>query len=263
MTPNPSPLETLVGVFAHPDDETIMAGGTLAMLAEHGVRAHIVCATRGEGGDMGVPPLVAARAQLGAARESELRCALTHLGAPGLTLLGYTDPDVGPENILSPFEADFETLVKQIGAEITARIPDPARGVVLAHGPDGEYGHPAHQLVYRATREAVARCAPEVPFYTVAAAVNGLDDHLWNTSRPAHFVLDITPWAEAKIAAMECHRTQHDLFLRRRKLTRVRDALRRYESFFRESPPAHDTPPEDGFAALLRIAGATPGPDLP
>ncbi|MBN2472497.1 MAG: PIG-L family deacetylase [Anaerolineae bacterium] len=256
-------MKNLVGVFAHPDDETIMLGGTLAMLAQRGVRTHIVCATRGEGGDMGVPPLVAERALLGAAREAELRCALAELGSPTLALLGYIDPDVGPENILGPFDADFDTLVSQIGTQITAHIPNPAQGVVVAHGPDGEYGHPAHKLIHHATREAVARCAPEVPFYTVAAAVNGLDDHLWNDSRTAQFVLDITPWAEAKIAAMECHRTQHNLFLRRRKLTRVRDALRKYESFYRESPSADGRPPEDGFAALLRAAGASTGPDLP
>ena len=256
-------LQQVVGIFAHPDDETIMLGGTLALLGQAGVQAHIICATRGEGGEMGEPPLVADRAQLGDVREAELRCALGHLGGASLTLLGYIDPEVGPDNTLAPFEADFDTLVAQLGRQIAALIPDPATGCVIAHGPDGEYGHPAHKLIYRATREAVARFMPDVALYSVAAQVSGVDDHLWNTSRTAQLVLDITPWAKAKIAAMECHRTQHALFKRRRKLERVRDALRHYESFYRESPHTNGQPPADAFAVLLRDSGAVNGPQPP
>ena len=199
-------LPNVLGVFAHPDDETIMAGGTLAMLHQSAIPTHLVIATRGEGGEAGDPPVVTDRRELGALREAELRCAMDSLGVTSLSLLGYVDPDVGPENTLSPFEADFDTLVGQIVEAIEAHRAD----VVIAHGPDGEYGHPAHKLVHRATAAAVARCAPDLAFYTVMARppapIAGDDDHLWNASRLAHFWLDISPWADAKIAAMECHR---------------------------------------------------------
>ena len=254
-------LPNVLGVFAHPDDETIMAGGTLAMLHQSAIPTHLVIATRGEGGEAGDPPVVTDRRQLGALREAELRCAMHSLGITSLSLLGYVDPDVGPEDTLSPFEADFETLVGQIVAEIQGLPAD----VVIAHGPDGEYGHPAHKLVHRATAAAVARCAPDLAFYTVMARppapIAGDDDHLWNASRLAHFWLDISPWADAKIAAMECHRSQHDLFKRRRQLQTVPEALRRIESFYRESPAAPDALPDDAFAALLLAAGAIPVSD--
>lgn len=249
----PTSLNNVVGVFAHPDDETIMLGGTLAMLHAYGVNTHIVCATRGEGGEMGDPPVVSARPELGEARERELRCALNHLGVRSLTLLGYRDPEVGPENTLSPFAADFDTLVDQIGALLREKEAD----IVVAHGPDGEYGHPAHKLIHRATREAIAHHAPGIPFYSVAATVPGVEDHLWNKSRAAQFVLDITPWAARKVAAMECHITQHALFKRRRKLQHVRDALRPFESFYCEWPETNGQLPVDGFANLLQEAGAT------
>ena len=88
-----------------------------------------------------------------------------------------------------------------------------------------------------------------------------MDDHLWNASRLAHFWLDISPWADAKIAAMECHVSQHDLFKRRRKLQTVSEALRRIELFYRESPSANGALPDDAFAAALLAAGAIPVTD--
>ena len=251
-------LPNVLGVFAHPDDETIMAGGTLAMLHQSAIPTHLVITTRGEGGEAGVPPVVTDRRELGARREAELRCAITSLGVTSLSLLGYVDPDVGPENTLSPFEADFDTLVSQIVEAIEAHRAD----VVIAHGPDGEYGHPAHKLVHRATAVAIARCAPDLAFYTVMARppapIAGDDDHLWNASRLAHFWLDISPWADAKVAAMECHLSQHDLFKRRRKLQTVPEALRRIESFYRELPAVDGALPNDAFAAALLAAGAIP-----
>jgi LmbE family N-acetylglucosaminyl deacetylase len=243
---------TILGVFAHPDDETIMIGGTLAMLHDHGSLTHLVCATRGEGGERGDPPVVAAQAQLGPVREAELRCAIAQLGVTSLTLLGYVDPAIGPNDELGPFEADFDVLVGQIRKQITATRAT----IVLAHGPDGEYGHPAHKLIHRATLTAVQQIDPPVSFYSVAASIPDNDDRLWNTSRTAQFVLDITPWAAQKIAAMTCHTSQHALFKRRRKLTHVREALRPLETFYREWPESNGALPADAFASLLQDSGA-------
>ena len=76
----------LVCFFAHPDDETILTGGVLALLAANGVNVHYVCATRGEGGELGAPPVD--REQLGDARERELVCAVGKLGGKSLTFPG-------------------------------------------------------------------------------------------------------------------------------------------------------------------------------
>src|SRR5215470_1682442 len=84
-------MSTILAVAAHPDDETMLAGGTLAMYAEQGHAVYILATTRGEGGEAGEPPL-ATRERLGAVREAELRCAAAALGAREVFFLPYIDP---------------------------------------------------------------------------------------------------------------------------------------------------------------------------
>jgi LmbE family N-acetylglucosaminyl deacetylase len=48
----------VLAFFAHPDDETMLCGGTLALLSKAGIEIHLVCATRGEGGECGEPLFV-------------------------------------------------------------------------------------------------------------------------------------------------------------------------------------------------------------
>lgn len=250
-------LQHALCLFAHPDDETVLAGGAIALLSAHGIRVHLACATRGEGGETGDPPVVADQSLLGGVRERELRCAAAQLGIDAITLLGYVDPVIGEGDALHAFDADFDTLVDQIATLIAETEAD----LVLSHGPDGEYGHPAHKLMFRATQAAVGKRAdPDLLFYSIAASVPGTEDRLWNASRPAHYWLDILPWAAQKIAAMECHRSQHALFKRRRKLATVREALRRTESVYREWPGTNGAPPTDQFAALLQQVGAQAAP---
>ncbi|RMF81543.1 MAG: PIG-L family deacetylase [Chloroflexi bacterium] len=244
-------LKSVVCYFAHPDDETVLAGGIINLLVKQGVHVHLVCATRGEGGELGEPPVVARQELLGAVRERELRCAANALGA-SVTVLDYVDPVVGPDEVLYPFDADFDTLAKQFGDIARRRAAD----VILTHGADGEYGHPAHQLVHRAALHGVRAQSPKTLIYTVAALVPTIEDKLWNTNEPAHLALDIRPWAEAKIAAMECHVSQHALFKRRKRLKTVREALRTTESVRRQWPETHGEQPDDAFATLLRDAGA-------
>lgn len=245
-------LNSVVGIFAHPDDETVFIGGIAAMLAEKFIPVHFVCATRGEGGEAGEPPIVSDLSRLGRAREYELRCAVNMLGA-GVSFLDYVDPQIGPDEELSAFEADFDTLVSQFASIISDLQAD----VVLTHGADGEYGHPAHKLVHRAVMACLREHRPTLNAYSVAALVPGIEDRLWNQSQPAHYVLDITPWAETKIAAMECHQSQHALFKRRRKLKTVAEALRSLESVHKVWPVSgNGVLPDDAFAQILRAAGA-------
>jgi len=127
---------------------------------------------------------------------------------------------------------------------------------VISHGPEGEYGHPAHQLMHRAVHAAVERLDPTPVFYSFAAQVPGNEDHIWNQNTPAHLALDVRPWLDAKGDAAMCHRTQHALFVRRHPGQTVREALRTLETFHRHLPPVDDLPPDDPFADLLLAAGA-------
>ncbi|MGF1503952.1 MAG: PIG-L family deacetylase [Chloroflexi bacterium] len=241
-------LRSALVIVAHPDDETMLMGGVLALLASQGVELHIACATRGEGGELGEPP-AATRATLGSTREQELRCAAKQLGAKHVTLLGYIDPLIGPEDELFAFSADFGAFVDQIMA--LARSAEAQ--LILTHGSDGEYGHPAHALCHLAALQAAQRL--DLLLYSAAAHVPTIEDRLWNTSDPAHIVLDIRPWLDIKEAAALCHASQHALFKRRRQLKTVRGALRAVEAFHRHHPPPVDEHPNDHFAQLLRAAG--------
>jgi LmbE family N-acetylglucosaminyl deacetylase len=250
----------LLCLIAHPDDETILCGGTLALLAARGANIHLACLTRGEGGELGEPPLTD-RDHLGEAREQELVCAAQKLGCKSLTFLGYVDPVVGPDNALFAPEHDPVMLAGQI----VNMIKQAEAAVVITHGANGEYGHPAHLLMRQATLAAVAalhqesgvgrqesedslRRANVSPlsaemqrplFYTFSAA---FPEHpyprLLNQDDSADLILDVSAYLDQKEAAALCHKTQNALFVRRRsqqagrQLT-VREALIAVESLHR------------------------------
>jgi len=202
----------ILAFFAHPDDETMLAGGTLALLAAKGNQVHYLSATRGEGGETGEPPICSIE-ELGEVREKELTCAVQALGGRSLTFLGYVDPRVGPENELFPYSQDLTLLAGQVAASIRQFGVE----VVFTHGSNGEYGHPAHVLTHQAARIAVESLGEDGPMlYTVSAS---FPEHprpfLTNQDDPANLILDVDPVIERKTQAALCHRTQHALFLRK------------------------------------------------
>ena len=231
----------VLAIFAHPDDETILIGGTLAILTTHGAELHLLSATRGEGGELGEPP-AARRAELGDVRENELRCALNALGGTSLQFLGYIDPtiEVGQEGLA--FEADPIALSDQIDAHIVDIHPD----VILTHGSNGEYGHPAHLLVHESVLTAARQ--QSVCTYGISASFSGHPrPRLANEDDPAHFVLDINSSFDQKLAAAACHLTQQALFVRRSSQDAGRplglaDVLMRVESVHRFKPSDQDIP---------------------
>lgn len=240
-------LRSAVAFFARPNDETVLAGGILALLSKMRIPAHVVCATRGEGGDTG--DQVLSQAELGHIREAELRCAAQALGV-SVELLGYIDPVIGVDDLLYPFKADFNLLVRQIMDIIKARNAS----LVLTYGSDSE--HPSHQLLHRAVIMALQQVYPAVLLYSIAAAVPEVNDVIWNENEVAHFALDVRPWSEAKLAAMKCHASQHALLTRRHNFQILRDAMQTIESVRRVLPETHGELPDDAFAQLLRTAGA-------
>ena len=78
---------TMLVVMAHPDDESFGMGGTLAWYAEKGAAVHLICATRGESGEVD-PEHMRGYATIGEKREAELRCAAEILGLESVQFLG-------------------------------------------------------------------------------------------------------------------------------------------------------------------------------
>jgi len=249
-------MSSLLCLIAHPDDETILMGGTLALLAQRGVPVHVVCLTRGEGGEVGEPP-VTERAGLGDAREQEMVAAVRALGARSLTFLGYVDPTVGPGEALFAPEHDPVMLAGQIVSCIRQFAP----AVVLTHGSNGEYGHPAHLLVHRLAVAAVASLGADAPALWSCAAAYRTHPYprLSNVDDPADLVVDVSTVLDAKEAAALAHRSQNALFVRRRSLAAgrslaVRETLLTEESFRRQAPGGADDP----FATWLGEAARQP-----
>ncbi len=133
----------LMCVLAHPDDESLGMGGTLAKYAAEGVETFLVTATRGERGRYGDLPERPSLEEVGVIREGELRAAARVLGIREVSLLGYLDGDLDQ---MSP-----EEVIRRIAYEIRRLRPH----VVVTFGPDGAYGHPDHIAISQFTTAAL------------------------------------------------------------------------------------------------------------
>lgn len=248
-------MSSLLCLVAHPDDETVLCGGTLALLAGRGVEVHVACLTRGEGGELGEPPLVD-RAGLGDRREAEMVCAVGKLGGKSLTFLGYEDPAIGPGEVLGAPAHDPTLLAGQI----VASLKQTQAQVLLTHGSNGEYGHPAHRLMHTLGLVAAASLEAAAPVVYSFAANYAAHPYprLANTDDPADVIVDVASVLERKVAAALCHATQTALFVRRRseaagRRLEVREVMLAEEAFRCQRPPAPAR--EDPFAGWL--AGVT------
>jgi len=247
MTKLHSAAFRILTFFAHPDDETMFLGGTLAYLAEQGVEVHYLCATRGEGGEMGDPP-ICARGDLGKEREMELRCAVEALGGKSVHFLDYLDPLVGPEGELYAFSDDIDPVADDIKEHISRVDPN----IILTHGPGGEYGHPAHIQAHQAMMAALEGMKNSVEAVYSPAWLSRDTGRF--TPEPG-FVVDVSPWRAMKVNAVECHRSQHGLFLRHgsaragRQVT-IPEMVRGKEALCRLEP-AREIAGEDQLGLLL------------
>lgn len=141
-----APLRMLF-VLAHPDDESLGTGGTIARYAAAGVDVRLLVATRGERGWKGPADARPDPARLGALRTDELAAAARVLGIRGHDFLGYVDGALA--------DADPREASRRIRDHVRGLRPD----VVVTFGPDGAYGHPDHVAISQLTSAAVLRAA--------------------------------------------------------------------------------------------------------
>lgn len=141
----------LLAVFAHPDDEAMGMGGTLAKYSAEGVETHLVCASRGERGWAGEPQHNPGLKRLGEIRTKELENAISVLGMKSLSFLEYIDGDVD--------KANHNEAIKKIVTHIRKIQPQ----VVVTFPPDGNYGHPDHIAIGQFTNAAVV-CAADATY---------------------------------------------------------------------------------------------------
>lgn len=138
----------LLAVFAHPDDETLGAGSTLARYAAEDVEVHLLTATRGERGWQGNPADNPGPRALGELRTRELHDAAHALGIRDVAFLDYVDGDLD--------QADPAEATGKIVSHLRRVRPQ----VVVSFGPDGTYGHPDHIAISQLTTAAIV-CAAD------------------------------------------------------------------------------------------------------
>jgi LmbE family N-acetylglucosaminyl deacetylase len=228
----------LLGIFAHPDDEDLIAG-TLLHYHSLGVETGLVCATRGEVGDI-ADSVLATPENLGDVRETELRAAAEVLHVDHLWFLGYRDSGrVGTEE-----NQDHRALIRARGAQVMGKLVAIIRQfrpqVIITFDETGGYGHPDHIAMYKYATGAFHSAADGVQYpelgpahaaaklYYVSFArrqimmmtewlqdqayegfVRDLDvEKMGFAEDQINVVLDVDRWQEIKAEAARKHRTQ-------------------------------------------------------
>jgi LmbE family N-acetylglucosaminyl deacetylase len=209
---------TILVVLAHPDDESLACGGTLARLADAGARVVLLCASRGERGSVSDQSLVA-NEDLGSVRSHELHEAARILGIAEVLIFAHPDGDLR--------WAD----VPQFHVEIVLAIQRYKPDGVITFAEDGLYWHLDHIGVHERTYTAVRSFGPWAPplYYVTmrhglmreivdAAEANGLKverqpfnvepDAFGDYAKPPSLLIDVHDWVPRKLAALRCHRTQ-------------------------------------------------------
>ena len=222
----------LMCVLAHPDDESLGTGGTLAKYAAEGVATYLVTATRGErgrfhDGDASPGPDI-----VGKTREAELLAAASVLGLKEVSFLDY--PDGALDTV------DTARAIEKIAGHIRRVKPH----VVITFGPDGAYGHPDHIAISQLTTTAIvcaadpsARVWPETdePHRVTKLYFIAWSQKKWTAYQAALRTLvfnvdgeerQAVPWPEWAITtvidtsavgpavwrAVSCHRTQMSIY---------------------------------------------------
>jgi len=226
-------------VHAHPDDETINNGATMAMYAALGASVTLVTCTRGEEGEVLIPELshLAANAtdSLGQHRVTELALAMKELGVTDHRFLGEgvtlfrdsgmmgTEPNNRPDVF---WQADLEEA-----SDLLVRIIDEVKPhVLITYDEFGGYGHPDHIQAHRVAMRATEKSAWDIPkiYWNVIPisviqegidAMKGIDSDFWGAEKAedlpfakddsfVHALVDGNAYVEKKMNAMKAHATQ-------------------------------------------------------
>lgn len=190
--------------FAHPDDETFTCGITISKYSrEQHAALHLHCATRGQAGKAGNPP-VCTPEELPAVREQELREAAAVLGMTSVEVWDYEDKHLG--------DVPVEELISRITAAIERLQPQ----VVVTFAPHGISGHPDHIAISQATTQAVHRLPADTSvrklYYVTRLADNTPSSAQPPFTDPYESITTVVSGPEyvpQVAAALRAHRTQH------------------------------------------------------
>ena len=235
----------LLGIFAHPDDESFGPGGTLARYAAEGARVHVIIATDGIAGSVEEGTRIQDHETLAQVRSTELANAAVALGLTTIWSLPYRDSGMrgAPEN--DHPEALIQQPTHLLVDELVGYMVRLQPHVLITHDPYGGYGHPDHIRVCEATTAAFYQMAvgsapangngiarPMKLYYTafdkkilkIAVRVmpffgqdpttfgrnkdiNFVEISRWES--PIHARIDVQAYEQQKLAASRAHASQY------------------------------------------------------
>jgi len=184
----------LLGLFAHPDDEGSLSGALLKYSIS-GDETGLVCATRGEVGEIADPAL-ATPENLGQVREGEMRAAAEVLGVHNLWFLDYRDSGMAgtPENQDS--RAFAQANAAEVVGKLVAIIRQFRPQVMVTFDESGAYGHPDHIAIYRHTTSAFYAAADAVQYPEHGPA--HMVSKLYYTAFPRSFIREMGTWLKSQ-----------------------------------------------------------------
>jgi LmbE family N-acetylglucosaminyl deacetylase len=222
----------ILGVFAHPDDETFLAGGTLAKYAAAGCEVLLLCATHGEAGKRGdyeqLTPQEFARI-----RRKELEAAGRALGICRPLFLDCADRGLAGDC--------WNSATDEIARIMRRLKPD----AVITFGPDGISGHPDHVALSAIVRAALESTGLPARLYYVlrsaslpqcCTAVRPVE------APPLTTVIDVSPFGERKLLAIRSYHSQKHL--QPRDSAAVEAVRKGSENFHRAAPACAQSLPE-------------------
>lgn len=230
----------ILGIFAHPDDETSGAGGTFSKYAAQGARVTVITATRGERGHLGTGGMVIERRELPKVREQEQRAVAKLLGVAEVQYLGYVDGEVK--------DAPFDEVVERVLGVLERLRPQ----AVVTFGPLGISRHDDHITISRAATEAFHRYiqrdgASGAALYYVAIPKDIADRFelgLEGVETQPNVFIDIGPQRTLKVQALRTYRSQQDA----QELAQVFESMpEAFECFYQAHPTAADGARKTGF----------------
>jgi LmbE family N-acetylglucosaminyl deacetylase len=256
-----------MAVLAHPDDESLGVGGTLAKYSSEGVDVFLLTATRGDRGryygHRADDPRHPGAPALAAIRETELRAAAATLGVRDVAVLDYGDQQLDA--------ADPREAIGVIAGHLRRVRPD----VVVTFGPDGAYGHPDHIAISQFTTAAVASAgdvgvsklyyiawpaaiwaAYQAAFRTLVSTVDDVERNAvpwadWAITT----VIDTRPFWSQVWQAVSCHESQVTAYERLKQLSpEHHEALWGWQSYYRVFSTVNGgrTRETDLFEGILR-----------
>jgi LmbE family N-acetylglucosaminyl deacetylase len=213
---------TLVAFHAHPDDETLFTGGTLARASDEGHRVVLITATSGERG-LAAPDTT----DLGAVRYRELQAAAAALGVSRLVTLGYGDSGMDPA-VPPPPGSLCAVAVAEVAAQVAAVLAEERADLLTIYDPRGGYGHRDHIRVHDAgiaaaatagTRRVLEATLPRETLMRVTRLLNrvgirpggmtaGDFADAYRARDEITHEIDVRPWLAAKRAALSAHASQ-------------------------------------------------------